>query len=209
MKPAITLLLLAASVFSQNTPPAKPPHRMQVTLERYEGSRWKTVEPGLILNNRDQVRFRFKANFSGYLYVTNRSTSETTTLLFPRQDTGSENRVIANREYIVPAAENGSFRVEGPEGHDIVSWMVSPVSLGRIESPPTPPAPAGKLIPRCDDTIFRARGTCVDSSAGPQAKAAAKGEDAVMFIRERDTYTISAASPITGPIVYQFHLAHR
>src|SRR5688572_15449426 len=77
------------------------PYRMEVTLERLEEGDWKAIDPGLVLEKSDRVRFRFKSNFTGYLYVTNRSTSAANTLLFPRQDTGSNNRVEANREYVV------------------------------------------------------------------------------------------------------------
>jgi hypothetical protein len=183
--------------------------RMEVTLERFEQGAWKVIEPGLILDKNDRVRFRFKANFSGYLYVTNQSTSEMTTLLFPRQDTGSNHRIAANREYLIPATQQGSFRVDGPEGYDIVSWLVSPVELGRPEPPAPPASPPGKLIPRCDDTIFRARGACVDSAAGAQAANKDEKAEGLVVIREKKSSVIASTVPLKGPIVYEFHLAHR
>jgi hypothetical protein len=183
-------------------------HRIEVTLERYEDHAWTIIDPGLVLDKNDKVRFRFKANFSGYLYVTNQSTSARTTLLFPRQDTGSNHRIIANREYVIPATPQGAFRVDGPEGYDIVSWLVSPVELGRPE-PPASTAPQGKLIPRCDDTIFRARGACVDNSAGPQAPKNEGESDDFLVIREKQSSVIASAEPLKGPIVYEFHIAHR
>jgi hypothetical protein len=178
---------------------------MEVVLERLEQGAWKVIEPSLVLEKNDRVRFRFRANFAGFLYVTNRSTSHTTTLLFPRQDTGPDNRILPNREYLVPATR-GAFRVEGPEGYDIVAWTVSPVELGRPE-PPSPPAELPpNMIPRCDDTVFRARGKCVDTAAGPQAK----NEDSdLTFIRGRESSVISSPGPLKAPIVYEFRLAHR
>src|SRR5688500_1395104 len=89
--------------------------RREVTLERYEHRDGMVVDPGLILDKNDLVRFRFRASFSGYLYVTNQSTSARTTLLFPREDTGSDHRIIANREYLIPSTAEGAFRVDGPE----------------------------------------------------------------------------------------------
>jgi len=195
----------ACSLDAQSRVSRQGARRMEVTLERLEQGVWKVIDPGLILDNNDHVRFRFKANFSGYLYVTNQSTSDRTTLLFPREDTGSDNRIVANREYLVPATR-GSFRVDGPEGYDIVSWLVSPVEFGRPESPPPVPPPPGKLRPRCDDTIFRARGTCVDNSAGAQAEKKSEG---IVVIREKQSSVIAATTPLKGPIVYEFHLAHR
>lgn len=183
-------------------------HRMEITLERLESGDWKSIDPTLVLDKDDKIRFKFKANFSGFLYVTNQSTSQTNSVLFPRTDTGSNNRVVANREYVVPATK-GAFRVAGPAGYDVVAWMVSPVELGKPQAPPVPSTPAPNLTPRCDDALFKARGACLDSSAGPQAsKKNDKSEDLV-FIREKDSSVISSTTPLKAPVVYEFHLAHR
>ena len=80
-------------------------HRMEIVLERYESGSWKTIDPALVLDKNDKIRFKFKANFPGFLYVTNQSTSATNSLLFPRQDTGANNRILANREYVVPTTK--------------------------------------------------------------------------------------------------------
>ena len=203
-------LVLAGALYvsGQSRVSKQGAHRMEVTLERYEDRGWKVIDPGLVLDKNDRVRFRFKANFSGYLYVTNQSTSSRSTLLFPRQDTGSDHRITANREYLIPATSQGAFRVDGPEGFDIVSWLVSPVELERPEAP-APPAPQGKLTPRCDETIFRARGACVDTSAGAQTPKSEATSDELLIIREKQSSVIASAVPLKGPIVYEFHLAHR
>ena len=78
---------------------------MEITLERLESGSWKVDRSALVLEKDDRIRFKFKANFSGFLYVTNQSTSSTNSLLFPRVDTGSNNRIVANREYVVPTAK--------------------------------------------------------------------------------------------------------
>jgi hypothetical protein len=206
---AASVLIVASVVAAraQSRVSRQGAHRMEITLERLDNGSWKVIEPGLILDRNDRVRFRFKANFPGYLYVTNRSTSAQTTLLFPRQDTGSDHRVAPNKEYLIPATQ-GAFRVDGPEGYDIVSWLVSPVELGRPEAPPEA-APQGKLIPRCDDAIFRARGACVDSSAGPQTPRKEDQTGDVIVIREKESSVIASAVPLKSPVVYEFHLAHR
>jgi hypothetical protein len=183
-------------------------HRMEITLERLDRGAWKVIDPSLVLDKEDRIRFKFKANFSGYLYVTNQSTSATSSLLFPRVDTGSNNRVVANREYIVPATK-GAFRVDGPAGYDVVAWMISPVELGKPEAPPVASMPPANMTPRCDDTLFRARGACLDRSAGPQAANKEKEGEDVVFIRERDSSVISTTSRLKAPLVYEFHLAHR
>jgi hypothetical protein len=183
-------------------------HRMEIILERYESGTWKIIDPNLVLEKNDRIRFRFKANFAGFLYVTNQSTSATSSLLFPRVDTGSNNRVAANREYVVPATK-GAFRVDGPAGYDVVAWMVSPVALGRPEAPPVASTPPANMTPRCDDTLFRARGACLDSSAGPQAAKQSEKSDELVFIREKESSIISSTARLKAPLVYEFHLAHR
>jgi hypothetical protein len=58
-------------------------HRMELMLERLDGTTWKTIDPALVLAQGDHVRFRFRTNFDGYLYVTNQSTSGKYEQLFP------------------------------------------------------------------------------------------------------------------------------
>ncbi len=59
--------------------------RMVVVLEALRGSTWTAIDPGLVLHQKDRVRFRFKSNFDGYLYVSDRGTSGSYDLLFPAQ----------------------------------------------------------------------------------------------------------------------------
>ena len=199
-------------------------HRMELMLERLDGDTWHPIDPGLVLNQGDRVRFKFRTNFNGYLYVMNQSTGGTYEQLFPRHDTGQENRIEASREYLVPAV-SAAFRIAGPAGHEIVYWLVTPARLSdeapRTTPPPSIPRPSPVLIPRCDDTILKARGECVDSSAGPKliprgeqipphlADPFGKGPRDLMFLRQKNTAVISSPEPLTGPVMYQFRLAHR
>ena len=201
---------------------------MEITLERYEGGQWKVIDPGLVLEKGDRVRFRFQANFNGYLYVMNQGTSGRYDLLFPREETGRQNRIEAGREYRVPATE-AWFRIDGPPGYDIVYWLVTPMTLGGesgsaympLPPPPEKAPPPAHLLPRCDDSIFRARGICVDSSAGPRSVGDAADlpknlsgvhdvtSRELVIMRKKDSSLISAPVSLTGPILYQFRLAHK
>jgi hypothetical protein len=203
------MLAFGAALFAEQSKVSQQgAHRMEITLERYESGTWKIIDPSLVLDKNDKIRFKFKANFSGFLYVTNQSTSLTNSLLFPRIDTGSNNRIAANREYVVPTTK-GAFRVDGPAGYDVVAWMISPVALGRPEAPPVASMPPANMTPRCDDTLFRARGECLDSSAGPQAAKKTENSEDLVFIREKESSIISSTAPLKAPLVYEFHLAHR
>jgi len=203
MRLASVFLLAVAGVSAQSA------SRMEITLERRDGNAWKSVDPGIVLATKDRVRFRFKSNFKGYLYVINHSTSGTNTLLFPRQDTGSLNQIDAGKEYVVPATQ-GAFRVEGPEGYDVISWMVSPVVLAAPSLPErTEPAVLVEMKPRCDDTIFKARGDCVDTSAGPKSQVDSNSSRELVFMRQKNSSVIASPIPLKGPVVYEFRLAHR
>jgi hypothetical protein len=212
----LTGLVCLGPAAAQSKVSEQGPHRMEVVLEKREGATWKVIDPGLVLARNEKVRFRFKANFDGYLYVTNRSTSGNNSLLFPREDTGTQNRIEAGKEYVVPATA-GAFRVDGPPGHDVVSWMVSPVELNRPASPMSSPnwdnsrpekVDPSSMKPRCDDAIFKARGECVDTAAGLRQSDAGQGRELVI-IKEKKASVVSAMTPLTGPVVYEFRLAHR
>jgi len=231
-RPIAVLILLAAQLpaLGQSKSLSRGPHRMEITLERIEGSVWRAVDPGLVLGADDRVRFRFRTNFDGYLYVMNYGTSGNYTLLFPREETGRQNNLRAGREYLVPATE-AWFRIAGPPGYDIVYWLVSPVLLGGQEGKgpayiPLPPPPKQKqppenLIPRCDDAIFRARGACIDSSAGPRKLsgkdplpenlAGVRGATSreLIIMRQQNQSLLSSPVPLSGPVIYEFRLAHK
>jgi len=225
----VPVLALAAAGVSQTQSPAPAEHRMEITVERLENRVWKLVDPGLVFDRNDKVRFRYRANFAGYLYVVNRSTSGKIEQLFPREETGQDNRIAAGRDYTIPATET-VFRIAGPAGHETIYWLASPVELTKDAGKPGPdtsPLPPvskphpGDLIPRCDDAIFRARGDCVDSSAGP--RGVAKGEQLpqgmagagaatprdLLFLRREKATVVASQVPLTGPIVYEFRLAHK
>lgn len=223
----LSLLLLSPALL----PAQETPRRMVIHVETRTNGDWKTVDPATIFESGAQVRFRVQVNFSGYLYVMNQGTSGDYTLLFPREDTGMQNRLDPDQEYIVPAAEGGAFRITGPPGHDIVYWMVTPLEIAppRTQRPgyvplPPPPPPGSKLntlAPRCDDAIWRARGECVDSTAGPRkvqdhAKLPPNLKSVpdlrsreLVFIREKNAAVVSSPAGATGPVVYEFRLSHK
>jgi len=199
--------------------------RMEIMLDRFEGGSWHSIDPALVLEQADRVRFRFRSSFDGYLYVMNQSTSGKYEQLFPREETGQDNRIVAGKEYQIPATAS-VFRIAGPAGHEVVYWLITPARL--TDGPPrysTPPS--GKtvapptLIPRCDDAILRSRGDCIDHSAGPKlvprdvelpqnlAGAADQSQNNLLFLRQKDTSVISSPGALTGPVIYEFRLAHR
>src|SRR5579885_1078858 len=125
------LALGALPAFSQGQSLSSGPHRMEITLELLEGGKWKAVNPGLVLAQNDRVRFRFRTNFDGYLYVMNRSTSGKYEQLFPREETGQENRIAAGEKYTIPATQT-VFRIAGPPGGaSPVQALAAPTASGQ------------------------------------------------------------------------------
>lgn len=227
MKLLLLFLILVCSPAAQDTAvESQQAQRMEITLERQDGNLWKAVDPGFVFDKGDRVRFRFRANFDGFLYVMDHGTSGSYSLLFPGQEAGRENRIASGEEYRIPATQSW-FRIDGPPGHDIVYWLVSPVALlgggsGFIPLPlPKATQPPKILLPRCDDSIFRARGECIDSSAGLRGisethelpenlkdiPGAASRE--LIIMRKKDNSSISSPVALTEPVIYQFRLAHK
>jgi hypothetical protein len=88
---------------------------------------------------------------------------------------------------------------------------------------PVPKAtrPVQNLLPRCNDEIFRARGDCIDDSAGPGrisesielpdslAGHVSPTSRDLTFTSQENSVVVSSAVPLEDPIIYEFHLAHR
>jgi hypothetical protein len=212
---AVLILALGAASWAQTSSLSQGPHRLEITLEREEGDTWRAVDPGLVFEQDDRVRFKVRANFDGFLYVTNQTSSGTSRLLFPGGDTGRQNRLEAGRQYLIPATE-GWFRITGPPGHEVVYWLMSPLELSSegpapyvpLPPPPKPGKVAPNLIPRCDETILRARGDCVDTSAGPKPGGDVRSRD-LTFMRRQNSAVVAAPAALSGPVVFEFRLAHR
>lgn len=218
------LLICAIAALLRAPTRANDVQRIKLVVEKQEGAAWKPVDSALVFATGDKLRFRVTSSFAGYLYVMNHGTSGAYELLFPRSDTGADNSIEAKKDYVVPAVQ-GYFKVTGPPGHDIVYWVLSPVKLGNEvrAMPPPPPNPSLPLTfrPRCDDEIFKARGDCVDTSAGvkplKEGESVPKNLDAIaqptprelLFIQEKGATVVSSPAPLTGPVVYELRLAHR
>jgi hypothetical protein len=239
MKPEAGLLialLAAASVAAAPQAPAMsrvahPPsspagYRMEITLERRDTGKWRKVSPQTVFASGDRIRFRYRSTFPGRLYVMNQGSSGEYIRLFPTAETGEDNLIEAHREYMVPAGANGSFRIAGPPGQDIVYWVVMSGAAATAPYRPLPPPPANpkppaNMTPRCDETIWRARGECLDRSAGPRAVTAPNSLPGnigavagatpreLQFIQDRDNAVMSAPAAISGPVVYEFRISHK
>ena len=204
------LLLSAATLFAQQ--------RLEITIEKRDAGAWKIMDPSHVFQEGDQLRFRFKSNQPGFLYVVNEGTSGEQSTLFPSEQSGTENKIEPGREYVIPSTA-GAFRVTGPKGYDTVYWVLSPVRIGEpVKYKPLPPPPApGKvpanLSPRCDDTVMKARGECVDAGAGLKPNPVPGLTPRELFFVRKGDQSIVSVPPVkvapSAPITYQFRIAHQ
>lgn len=206
-----TLLALVAScAFAQQ--------RLEITIEKREAGAWKATDPAHVFYEGDQLRFRFKSNQPGFLYVVNEGTSGEQSTLFPTAEAGSDNRIEAGKEYLIPSTA-GAFRVTGPQGYDNVYWVLSPIRIGEpakyrpLPPPPPPNAVPANLSPRCDDTILKARGECVDNRAGLKPNNPAGMSPRELFFVRKGDQSIVSVPPVktaaNAPVTYQFRIAHK
>jgi hypothetical protein len=200
---------------------------ISIVLEKKAGDAVQTVDPTHVFGGGDTVRFRLRPAVDGYLYVLDLNTSGKYEVLFPRAETGNDNRIEHGRDYLMPATQNGWFEVSGPAGYERLYFVLSPAALtmGQIQNraatmPPQGTAPA-TMTPRCNDGIFKARGECVDSGAGPKAvgpgetlprdltQLANEASRDLKFTTGPSGSTVTSGAPLSGPVVYEFLLAHK
>ncbi|MFN0106649.1 MAG: DUF4384 domain-containing protein [Bryobacteraceae bacterium] len=210
MRLALLLALSLAAVAQQ---------RLEITIEKRETGAWKAMDPGHVFREGDQLRFRFKSNQPGFLYVVNEGTSGEQSTLFPSEEAGTDNKIEPSREYIIPATA-GAFRITGPKGYDTVYWVLSPVRIAgapaKYKPLPAPPAPGqvpANLSPRCDDTVLKARGECVDAGGGLKPNPVPGLRPRELFFVRKGDQSIVSVPPIkvapSAPITYQFRIAHQ
>lgn len=205
--------------------PAPAIAKLDIVVERKRNGRIEAVDPATVFASGDLVRFRFKSNFTGYLYVMNTGTSGEHTVLFPREDTGQENRIETGRDYLIPMTEAGWFQITGPAGHEVMYWLVSLTAReARVPARPpgapvvAPPPDDARITPRCDDAIFRARGECLDPTAGPKPAGASVPAPLEPFsapareltvLKSGKSTAVAVPSSQQTPFLYTFRLAHK
>jgi hypothetical protein len=200
---------------------------ISIRLEQKNGDESKTVPQNTVFHNGNILRFRLTSRIAGYLYVVDKGTTGETTTLFPvLTGAGMQNRIEPDQTMVVPAIGDGWFEVSGPSGFDTIYLLVSstPISIPPAAVPEKQESPQNtlppNLLPRCNDEIFKARGECIDSSAGaaplppdapvprelvPFAKSAARD---IILTDDSDGVTVKPAPSAKLPLIYTFRLAH-
>jgi hypothetical protein len=198
---------------------------VQVTVERLQDNHWVAVDPHLVLHGGDEIRFRFRSNHAGYLYVVNHDGQKRNTWLFPLPNTGEQNAIEPGKDYLIPATA-GVFQIAEKPGFETTYWILSPEELrGRKTlNPDVINAERTPLLPRCGGGSGRdsltARGPCTDGHAGAHrsySAGIANWFDIAGPLQPCDLAVASgaAASHITAagdfeaPLIYEFRIAHQ
>lgn len=225
---AATLLPLAAQPAKDEAKSADAAQQILITVERETPQGWQVIDPAQVLDSGTRLRFRFKSSFPGYLYVMNQGTSGAYLTIFPGPDSGVDNRVDPGQEMLVPQTE-GVFRVSGPSGYDVLYWVLAPArwpagansNYRPLPAPPQPGSKLSSLTPRCDDSIFRARGDCIDLDAGVQKvekpeqlpanvrQAPGLQSRDLIFDKGKQVSVVTVPAKPTGPVVYEMRIAHK
>jgi hypothetical protein len=227
----LLILLVTLAVPDLHSQNPGSPSLFSIRLEQRKGNIVQAVPQNTVFRNGDILRFRLASQIDGYLYVVDKGTTGSTAVLFPGTSAAnSTNHIEMNHSYLVPADGDGWFEVSGPSGFDTLYFLVSATSIAlpagpQAESPEsappqsTPPPPG--LLPRCDDAIFKARGECLDGSAGiaplppgaavprelvPMARTASRD---IVLANDGDDTAIQSAPTTKLPLIYTFRLAHR
>ena len=205
---------------------------ISIRLEQRKGTSSSIVPQNKVFRNGDILRFRITSKTSGYLYVLDVGTSGETSMLFPGSSGPKPpNEIKAGEVRSVPVDGDGWFEVTGPAGYDVLYFLISanPLALGpgtqeepNQTAPETAPSPKvpDNLQPRCDDEIFKARGDCIDKSAGitplaPNAPVprqltpfSGMASRDIIVVEDDDGSTVKASSEPKLPLIYTVRLAH-
>lgn len=213
------LLCLVWPVYQE--PSATPSSgEIELKLELRRGGQWQSMDVHTVFRNKDQIRFRFKTSFPGYLKVVNQSSDGQTSSLFPVGDSKQPSAVEANVDYVIPGG-NGSFVVGGKPGFDLTEWVVSSVALEGDWQPTAFSDEPSTLLPKCQDGELKGRLPCRDNRAGPAPISSSRDEslraspDAPLIARDLNFRTRDLSALISVPdisrktVVYEFRIAHR
>ena len=205
------------------TPAPAAPLALQISLERkLPDGTVQTMASDHVFDPGDVVHFRVESEFDGYLYVIDQGSSGRFTTIFPSSEAGADNRVHQGQAFSIPAEGGSWYEIGGPPGFDVLYFLLSPESIG---SPPpssfAAPGPVSSLKPRCNDQVFRARGECTDSSAGPAAlpkdaplpaplaPMAGLASRDITIVKKKDGVTVGPKGNTRAPVIYTFRLAHQ
>jgi hypothetical protein len=210
----------AGALLTADAPQPAKVDTISVVLQRKAVSGvWEDIDPQLVLQHDDSIRFRFQASFQSHVYVWNHASDGKVELLYPRPDSASAT-FQPGAWYLIPG-DQGLFTVGGPPGFDVTYWVASPNPLSPAPAAPSAPAFPNTIRPKCQEEVLRSKGACNDENAGARP---ARMDDlfwrslggTMPELRSRelrfstqDAPTRISASGRAGYLLYEFRIAHQ
>ncbi len=160
---------------------------VKTTVLLTRGGKESTVLPTEEFKSGDKVKLMFTTNIDGYVYWLAQGSSGSYAMLFPNEQTGMDNAVKRNEQYMVPA--KGAFRFDDTPGDETLLCIVS--------------------TERMPDLDAAANNNFEDASAVEEANESSGTRDLV-FEEEEDTgvSTAEQSAPQGEPVVIQYVLKH-
>jgi hypothetical protein len=212
-------LLLSFAVGRAQELPRAAAKMVEITLEIWQRGGWQPVDPQTIFKGNDEIRVRFRAFSSGYLYVINVGSSGRVSWLYPTGLGPAINYVEPSHSYIIPDS-SGTYVISGPAGIDTTYWILSTIPIERVSVSSEELGPQSKLSSRCRASLLRPRDVCRDENIGvhsaPNAEKvrAALGITGRLQARDLRFNSLNATTEVVAPeastdgIMYEFRIAH-
>ena len=104
---------------------------VKTTLDLTRDGETTSVSPTYEFQSGDRVKLRYSTNSDGYVYWMAKMSSGKYTMLFPSEQTGTDNFITKNSEYTVPV--KGSFRFDDTPGTEHLLMVFSPDRIPEME----------------------------------------------------------------------------
>ncbi|MBX7222650.1 MAG: DUF4384 domain-containing protein [Blastocatellia bacterium] len=95
---------------------------LRFELLKFDGIQFQPVDTKQIFSAGDRVKFRFRSNFAGYVYLVNITPTGKVQVLFPKA--GVEARVDPDQPYVFPSSANG-FGFDEERGTEVIQVFVA------------------------------------------------------------------------------------
>ena len=104
---------------------------VKTTILLTRDGKTSTVLPSHEFKSGDSLKLVFTPSIDGYVYWMSKGTSGNYTVLFPSAKAGTDNKVVRNEEYTIPA--QGSFRFDDKVGKEELLCILSEQRLPDFE----------------------------------------------------------------------------
>lgn len=191
-------------VFEEVAPEAKPAESpkqdvsgrqslaIKTTVVLIRDGQQKTVAPSHQFKSGDKVKIVFTPSIEGYVYWMSKGSTGSYSLLYPTVQTGMDNKVKRNAEYVIPTT--GSFKFDSNSGNEELLCILS-----------------AKRLPDLDRAVAEELRNSSGKIAQLEGQSAAKRKSRDLVFEEEekgDVSTKKQEASTAEPMVVHFKLSH-